>query len=207
MDNRLGASVKPPNNQIRATFTENTIRVYQAFSSEISKGAIAAQTFIPPFKRERMTWIKPSFMWMMYRSGWATKPGQERILAIDISRAGFEWALAHACLTHFDPILHKDQEGWEKTKRASSVRIQWDPERDMRLQPLPWRTIQIGLGGIAVNAYLDTWIVAIEDITDLAKSIEEAVSRNDVNRAQLLVPQERPFVINPDVAHLIGCTN
>ncbi|WP_422570328.1 DUF4291 family protein, partial [Erwinia billingiae] len=29
-----------------------------------------------------MTWIKPSFLWMMYRSGWGMKdPGQKRILA------------------------------------------------------------------------------------------------------------------------------
>jgi len=40
-----------------------------------------------------MTWIKPSFLWMMYRSGWATKPGQEHILATQITRDGFEWAL------------------------------------------------------------------------------------------------------------------
>jgi hypothetical protein len=38
-----------------------------------------------------MTWIKPSFLWMMYRCGWATKPGQERVLAIQITREGFEW--------------------------------------------------------------------------------------------------------------------
>lgn len=41
------------------------------------------------FKMDRMTWIKPSFLWMMYRSGWATKKDQERILAIDIKREGF----------------------------------------------------------------------------------------------------------------------
>jgi hypothetical protein len=50
-----------------------------------------------------MTWIKPSFGWMMYRSGWAAKPGQERILAIEISRTGFDWALAHSCLSQYSP--------------------------------------------------------------------------------------------------------
>jgi hypothetical protein len=29
---------------------------------------------VPPFKVDRMTWVKPSFLWMTYRSGWATKP-------------------------------------------------------------------------------------------------------------------------------------
>ncbi|WP_141653813.1 DUF4291 family protein, partial [Erwinia billingiae] len=27
----------------------------------------------PPFSMTRMTWIKPSFLWMMYRSGWGMK--------------------------------------------------------------------------------------------------------------------------------------
>ncbi len=44
-----------------------------------------------------MTWIKPSFLWMMYRCGWAAKPGQERVLAVRITHEGFAWALTHSC--------------------------------------------------------------------------------------------------------------
>ena len=58
------------------------LTVYQAYPPEIADAAVAAGRFVPPFKRERMTWIKPSFRWMMYRCGWATKPGQERVLAV-----------------------------------------------------------------------------------------------------------------------------
>jgi hypothetical protein len=36
-----------------------------------------------------MTWIKTNFLWMMYRSGWATKHNQEKILAITIKKEGF----------------------------------------------------------------------------------------------------------------------
>ncbi len=49
-----------------------------------------------------MTWIKPSFLWMMYRCGWGTKADQETVLAVEIDRAGFDWALRHACLSHHD---------------------------------------------------------------------------------------------------------
>jgi Domain of unknown function (DUF4291) len=80
---------------IRAAYTDKTIRVYQAYAPEIAEPAIRAGTFVPPFSRERMTWIKPSFGWMMYRSGWVRKSGQERVLAIEIWRDGFEWALGH----------------------------------------------------------------------------------------------------------------
>ncbi len=77
---------------VRALYTESAITVYQAYPDAIADAALAAGTFVPPFKRERMTWIKPSFRWMAYRCGWARKPDQERVLAVEITREGFEWA-------------------------------------------------------------------------------------------------------------------
>jgi hypothetical protein len=59
---------------IRSVFDQQTITVYQAFNKTIAESAVQNQTFVPPpFKIDRMTWIKPSFLWMMYRSGWCTK--------------------------------------------------------------------------------------------------------------------------------------
>lgn len=138
-------------NTIRAVYGEHTIRVYQAYSDPIADAALAHGTFVsPPFKMERMTWIKPSFLWMMYRAGWGLKDeGQKRILAIDISREGFEWALRHACLSHPPAGMGKDD--WQRLKAQSPVRIQWDPERDLQLKALPYRSIQIGLSGEAVT--------------------------------------------------------
>lgn len=72
--------------QVRGQFTDRTITVYQAYPPEIATRAVTAGRFVAPFKRDRMTWIKPSFLWMMYRSGWASKPGQERVLAVEILR-------------------------------------------------------------------------------------------------------------------------
>jgi hypothetical protein len=64
--------VPVPERQVRALFDEETITVYQAYGHEIADAALEAGTFVPPFKRDRMTWIKPSFLWMMHRSSWAT---------------------------------------------------------------------------------------------------------------------------------------
>ncbi|MCT6869895.1 DUF4291 family protein [Apibacter sp.] len=47
--------------EIRVVFDKETITVYQAYRKEIALPAVKAQTFVPPFKVERMTWIKPSF--------------------------------------------------------------------------------------------------------------------------------------------------
>src|SRR5690349_4107499 len=114
-----------------------------------------------------MTWIKPSFLWMMYRSGWATKPGQQRVLAIQITRDGFEGALAHAALSHYEPGTYTSKQQWAERKLTSPVRVQWDPDRSVTLDPLSRRAIQIGLSGEAVQLYLDQWITTITDVTPL----------------------------------------
>ena len=76
-----------PARQVRARYDDDTITVYQAYGHAIADAALAAGTFTSPFSRTRMTWIKPSFLWMMYRCGWGEKPGQERVLAIRSARA------------------------------------------------------------------------------------------------------------------------
>jgi len=182
-----------PYQQIRAVFDKTTIRVYQAYSELIADSAIENGTFVsPPFKIDRMTWIKPSFLWMMYRSGWGYKDaGQKRILAIDISRDGFEWALTHGCLTR--PESDMSPEEWKQHIKKSPVRIQWDPERNLKLQPLPYRTIQIGLSREAVRHYIGQWIEHITDITSLAHKINMLVQAGDLSNAQDLLPVEKPY--------------
>ncbi len=192
-----------PYRQIRAVYTENTIRVYQAYSDKIADAALKAGTFIsPPFKMERMTWIKPSFLWMMYRSGWGTKPGQERILAIDITREGFEWALEHSLLSH-QAKDYADKEEWQKIKNATPVRIQWDPERDLHLQPLEYRSIQIGLSKEAVGLYINEWIQKISDITATAPKIYFLIEENQLEAARQQLPVETPYNINSKLLGII----
>jgi len=185
-----------PQHQIRAVYDEHTIRVYQAYNDQIADTALANGTFVsPPFKMDRMTWIKPSFRWMMYRAGWGFKDeGQRRILAIDMSREGFEWALAHSCPSHPEPSMsHQD---WTNLKNASPVRVQWDPERDLHLQPLSYRAIQIGLSGGAVPLFVNQWIKRITDITDLANAIHRLVKDDKLDQAQALLPVERPYELS-----------
>lgn len=193
-----------PPHQVRASYTAETITVYQAYPPEIAGPAVAAGRFVAPFKRERMTWIKPSFRWMMYRCGWATKPGQERVLAVEISRAGFEWALAHACLSSFDRRHHADQDTWARQLRASPVRVQWDPERTLRLAALPHRSLQVGLAGPAVHRYVDEWLVGLTDITAAVHTIRDLVRAGDEQAATELLPVERPYPLPPEIGASVG---
>ena len=194
-----------PNRQIRAAYDAETITVYQAFNPAIARPAAAAGRFGAGFKRERMTWIKPSFRWMMYRCGWAEKADQKAVLAIRISREGFEWALAHSAFAHYDSRLHADRDGWRESLTAS-VRVQWDPERDLHLRPLDHRSIQIGLGGESVTRYCDTWIRGIDDVTELAHHVHGALREHGTEAASGLLPEERPYPVPAGIAARIGLT-
>ncbi|MET8969640.1 DUF4291 domain-containing protein [Streptomyces hydrogenans] len=193
---------RPPH-QIRALHTDSTVTVYQAYPPEIGLAAARDGRFPPAWKRDRMTWIKPSFLWMMYRCGWGTKEGQERVLAVEITREGFEWALRHACLSHYERGVHADHDAWREELKRAPARVQWDPERDLRLQPLPHRSLQLGLTGEAARRYADEWIVAITDVTEPAHRIHTHVREGDLDAARRLLPDERPYPVRGEaLTHL-----
>ncbi|KAJ5937347.1 hypothetical protein N7454_004647 [Penicillium verhagenii] len=199
---------EPPHSYraIRAKCTPTTITVYQAYPPEIANPALEAQKFVPPFSRTRMTWIKPSFLWMAYRSGWATKQRQERVLAIEITREGFEWALANSCLSLWDArskdsTLDKDQ--WQQQLHASPIRVQWDPERDFYFRALDYRAIQVGLGPEAVTKYVDEWIVSIVDATDVMQKVGACVQAGDLEAATALLPEERVYPLSNELKEIL----
>ena len=179
-----------PNKQVRAVFDDTTIRVYQAYSHPIADAALAAGRFVAPFSLQRMTWIKPSFLWMMYRCGWTEKdPGQDRVLAIDISREGFEWALRNASLSHAATV----------DGRKPPVRVQWDPERSIKLARLEYRSIQIGLSGPAVHKYVNEWTRCITDITPEVKRIKALLDEGRTEDARAQLPTETPYPLPSDI--------
>lgn len=214
---RSESNPSPPHRSIRATYTDTTITVYQAYPATIANAAVAAQSLnVPLFKRGRATWIKPSFTWMAYRSGYASKPNQERVLALEISRAGFEWALRHACLAHVQPqkssslssslSREEEEQAWRVRMEQSCVRVQWDPERDVSLRQLPWRSLQVGLMGEAVGRYVDEWVVSIRDVTGDMVRIGELVRDGKGGEAQRLLPEERVYVLSDEVASIVEMT-
>ncbi|MEV7566318.1 DUF4291 domain-containing protein [Streptomyces tanashiensis] len=185
--------MQEPKYRIRALHGERTITVYQAYRPGIGLPAARDGRFPAAWKRDRMTWIKPSFLWMMYRCGWGTKEGQETVLAVEITREGFEWALRNACLSHYERGFHTDRSSWKRQLREAPARVQWDPERDPHLRPLPYRSLQLGLSGEAARRYADEWTVSITDVTALAHEVHGLVGSGDLEAAAGLLPRERPY--------------
>ena len=182
------------NKEIRAVYTDETIRVYQAYNKTIAEEAVKNGTFGAHFSMTRMTWIKPSFLWMMYRCGWAQKENQEHVLAIDIKRTGFDKAVNSAVISTFSDDLGITKEEWQKQVKESDVRVQWDPEKDIDGNNLPYRSLQLGLRGNAVNEYVHDWIVKVTDITDYVNELNALrISKGDISEK---LPKETVYIIN-----------
>ncbi|WP_327681536.1 DUF4291 domain-containing protein [Kitasatospora sp. NBC_00458] len=180
--------------EIRADFDATTVTVYQAYAPAVAEPAVAAQRFVPPFSFGRMTWIKPSFAWLMHRSNWARKPGQERILAVRITRAGWEEALGRAVLTTADPAA----------LGRAEVHVQWDPERSLRGAALNHYSIQVGVGRTLIRAFSEEWITGITDLTPQVRKIAALVQGGRAAQAQRLLPPERPYPLPGPLAARLG---
>jgi hypothetical protein len=184
---------KVPFREIRAKYDENTITVYQAYSAMIAKAAVKEQKLYasPEFSLQRMTWIKPSWSWMMYRSGYATKDArQSHILAIKMTHKAFQELLSLAVVCNGGALTEEE--------RARPVRVQWDPERDPAMVQLPYRSIQIGISRAISKKWTEEWIESIEDVTEMATKLKEAVDKEKGLKPQDfvergLVPAERPY--------------
>ncbi len=151
--------------EIRAEYDRASIVVYQAYGEAIAKPAVQAQKLVPPFSLHRMTWIKPSFLWMMHRSNWGKKSGQERTLAVRISLAGWDEALSLAVLTSPEPKVHGSAVTWDKEFKKAVVHVQWDTERSLRGAAFDHYSIQVGLSRHIIEKFVEEWILSIEDIS------------------------------------------
>lgn len=187
-------NILPQNGKrIIANYGFDFVTVYQAFSDEIADYAIKNQKFGGnDYSFNRMTWIKPGFMWMMYRSGWASKVNQERILAIKVDKKGFFEILKNSIHTTFYPHLYDSQEIWQLMLQSSEIRIQWDPDHSPKGGKLERSTIQLGLKGEMLKLFNEKWIKEIVDITQFVKK-----QKTFIDNAELLeVPFERELSLN-----------
>jgi hypothetical protein len=192
--------------EIRADYNAESIIVYQAYAANIALPALETQRFVAPFSFNRMTWIKPSFLWLMERSNWGQKSGQEHILAIRIKRTGWDEALTLGVLTHPEKTLYTNAEIWQAEFDKAHVHIQWDPERSIRGATLPYDSIQVGLSRHIIQRYVDEWMVAIEDYTPLVRKIHSFLKNGDTEKAKKFLPKERIYPIDPGIGKhiLIG---
>ncbi|BAV05610.1 protein of unknown function [Filimonas lacunae] len=182
---------------------ENIV-VYQAYNSSIANYAVAHQQLGGnSFSYNRMSWIKPNFLWMMYRCGWAEKENQERVLALWLSKKHLELILEQAVFSTFGNGRYESHEAWKQALATKEVRLQWDPDHDPYGQKLNRRAIQLGLKGDILESFGKEMVSKIEDITDFVKAQKQYVNNRRLDMLQ--VPVEQVFEIqNQELCKRIG---
>ena len=132
----------------------------------------------------------------MYRSGWATKENQERILAIDMKRTAFDDIVNCAVASSYSEKMGISYQEWQKQVQTSEIRVQFDPERDIEGNPLEYRSIQIGIRGESVRKFVSEWIVRIQDITGYVTDLR--IRKENGENIIPLLPAERLYPYEPE---------
>ncbi|MDP2340410.1 MAG: DUF4291 domain-containing protein [Deltaproteobacteria bacterium] len=179
---------------ILAQFSDDNIVVYQAFRPSIAAYAVAHGRFGGDFSFSRMSWIKPNFLWMMFRSGWASKEGQESVLAVTIPRRAFLTILQRVVHSKYVEAVYGSMASWKLALRQSDVRLQWDPDHGPTGGAQVRRAVQLGLSGETLRSYATSDVVSIEDISDFVRAQGELVRARRLD--ELLTPREDVFPVD-----------
>ena len=189
---------------ILAQFDDQSVVVYQAYNPAIGHFAARHGYFAGGFSLGRMSWIKPNFLWMMYRSGWGTKDNQEVTLAVRLRRDAFDEILRLAIHSTFVPDVCGSEDAWRRAVAGSDVRLQWDPDHDPSGKPVERRAIQLGLRGEILAKYAKHWLLEVEDISDFVRD-QKANAKAPYER--LVTPREDVYpVADAEVARRLGAS-
>lgn len=180
------------------------IYVYQAFNDKIADFACKNQQFGgPDYSFSRMTWIKPNFLWMMYRCSWGQKDvNQQRVLALEISFTGFEELLSEGVITSYVDSTETIQ-AWRDKLNSSNVRIQWDPDHDYTGSKLKRRAVQIGIKNEALQKFNNSYLKSITDITEFVKEQKSNIDNNK----PFLVIEESVIEVSEDLKRRFSIYN
>jgi len=183
---------------------DDFIVVYQAFRESIARFAVENQKFGgDDFSFSRMSWIKPNFLWMMYRCGWGEKDNQKRVLAIWITKTDLVGILNNSVRTTFTDTYYETEREWQKELRLKNVRLQWDPDHNPSGNPINRKAIQLGLKGDMLEKFARHQIQHIMDITPFVS--EQKVNVDAKALDKLLVPVERVLELdNTELERRIG---
>jgi len=177
---------------ILAHHDDETIVVYQAYRPSIAGYAVRHGAFGGDFSFSRMSWIKPNFLWMMYRSGWGSKPDQEATLGLRLRRGFFESLLAQAVASTFGASGYADMKSWKHAVARSDVRLQWDPDHGPGGEPLKRRAIQFGLRGDTLTAFGGPELLEVIDMTPFVAEQRARLTAGGVR--ELETPRETVFL-------------
>ena len=177
------------------------IIVYQAYNNSIANFAVKNQYFGGnSYSYSRMSWIKPNFLWMMYRCGWAQKENQERVLGIWINKTDFDLILNESVFSSYQEDIYITHEKWKIELAVSPVRLQWDPDHDIYGNKQDRKAIQLGIKGDLLEKFGKEMISEIVDLTEFVKQQKKIIDSGELDMLQ--VPKEWVYEPNSEQTKL-----
>jgi len=193
-------------NHILAHYDAESIIGYQAYRPTAAHFALKNGFFGESFSYSRMSWIKPNFLWMMYRSGWGSKEAKEVVLALRIRRVFFDQLLSQAIPSSWNSERFPSEEQWTFELRRSAVRLQWDPDHAPNGEKVTRRALQLGLRDEPLKAYGRREILEVIDMSNFVA--EQKSTLNSTGLSMLATPSERVYQpADPAIAAWIGISD
>lgn len=150
---------------------EGKIALFHAFSPEyIQKDQLSEEKL----NMDRMTWMKTSLLWTLYRSDWATKERQERIVEVQVQPTYIEELVAKAVKTK-DPQANNSKVLYQKDPDRAILGKIWNKGQDNYWLKAR-RTMQIGIRGSELERYINE--IVPTNLTDITATV------NRVNKQQ-----------------------
>ena len=133
-------------------------------------------------------------MHIIFNSSLEKKENQENVLAIKMTRAGFDEILRYAVMTTFYKQIYADSEAWKQQLDSSDVQLQWEAYHDLLGNKTDRKAVKIGIKGEILQRYNNEWIQEIQNITPYVQEQQLLIKTNQLNNLRL--PSERAYAPN-----------
>ncbi len=162
------------------------VSTFFAFSPWMLTNKRSRLGFSDCFNVNRMTWVKTSLLWTLWRSEWGHKKGQERILQVnvfdDFISSLFDRAIQTKDISKSDPTCETD------------VLLQYDPDRRiigrwwitgrMDFHAEGGRTAHFGLRKQALTEFLE--YINLGSMTDITHIVHRLLSERPLHPTEKL---------------------
>ncbi len=151
---------------------QDTYALFMAFSPEYLDG----NSFSEKLRLDRMSWLKTSLLWMLWRSNWGHKKGQERILQFEVSSSYLDELFELA--VYVDDIEGSPQVIRQDDPDRIIIEKTWLRGRQGYFHKSE-STPHLGIRSSVLRDFAECFSTAgIEDITEIVQFIEEERPRN-----------------------------
>jgi hypothetical protein len=167
-----------------ASFDAESVVAYQAFPEALGAEIVARRGLGGGWRFDRHTRLQTSWRFVADRYAFGDRLHRSRILAIHVSRAGFDALVTAALTAEWDPALYKTSGAWRLATRFAPVLVEWIDE-----------TPRFVVHGPLVRQLATEWVVDLRDVSAEFRALRDGEAR---------APQEADYPVPPDVAARIG---